>query len=91
VVNFDVPRVAEDYVHRVGRTARAGRGGVAVTLVSQYDVALLQRVEALTGRTLEKLDPPERAALAALPRVAKARHLAKVGVCARGCSEGAGH
>ena len=35
VVNFDVPRVATDYVHRVGRTARAGRRGRAITLVSQ--------------------------------------------------------
>lgn len=45
VVNYDVPRVCEDYVHRVGRTARAGRGGSAVTLVSQYDIRLFKAIE----------------------------------------------
>lgn len=38
VVNYDLPVKSEDYVHRVGRTARAGRGGRAITLVTQYDV-----------------------------------------------------
>ena len=38
VLNFDVPKNPKDYVHRVGRTARAGRGGRAMTIVSQYDV-----------------------------------------------------
>ena len=41
-INYDVPKVAEDYIHRVGRTARAGRGGLALTMVSQYDVKLYQ-------------------------------------------------
>lgn len=49
VVNFDLPRLPEDYVHRVGRTARAGRGGWALSLVSQYDVFLTQRIESLIG------------------------------------------
>ena len=38
VLNYDVPRAPKDYVHRVGRTARAGRGGTALTFVTQYDV-----------------------------------------------------
>mmetsp|Transcript_7289 Transcript_7289/g.22206 ORF Transcript_7289/g.22206 Transcript_7289/m.22206 type:complete len:432 (-) Transcript_7289:1788-3083(-) len=46
VVNFDLPDRAATYVHRVGRTARIGRPGVAVSLVSQYDVELIQGIEA---------------------------------------------
>ena len=45
VINFEIPRNSKDYVHRVGRTARAGRSGRAITLVSQYDVELYQRIE----------------------------------------------
>merc|ERR1712228_93378 len=41
-----------DYIHRVGRTARAGRSGRAVTFVSQYDVELYQRIEHLLGKKL---------------------------------------
>jgi ATP-dependent RNA helicase DDX49/DBP8 len=42
VINFNIPAAAREYVHRVGRTARAGRGGRAVSLVSQYDIELVQ-------------------------------------------------
>lgn len=41
VVNFDVPKAPKDYVHRVGRTARAGKQGSALTFVTQYDVKLI--------------------------------------------------
>ncbi len=53
VVNFDVPREPDDYIHRVGRTARAGRGGEAVTFVGQRDVDLIQAIEQRGGRPLE--------------------------------------
>lgn len=52
VVNFDVPRNPDDYVHRVGRTARAGREGEAVTLVGQRDVELVLAIEARVGREM---------------------------------------
>merc|ERR1712087_467449 len=53
VVNFDIPLHSKDYIHRVGRTARAGRSGKAVTFVTQYDVELFQRIEGLLGYKLE--------------------------------------
>ncbi|WFD29841.1 RNA helicase [Malassezia sp. CBS 17886] len=54
VVNFDIPTHSKDYIHRVGRTARAGRQGRSVTLVTQYDVELLQRIEAAIGKKLDE-------------------------------------
>lgn len=52
VINYDVPRNPDDYVHRVGRTARAGRKGTSITLVGQRDVALLLAIEARTGQRM---------------------------------------
>ena len=52
VVNFDVPRNPDDYVHRVGRTARAGREGEVVTLVGQRDVLLVLAIEERVGRKM---------------------------------------
>lgn len=45
VINWDCPRVGEDYVHRVGRTARAGRGGVAITMITERDTELVEVIE----------------------------------------------
>ena len=59
VVNFDIPTHSKDYIHRVGRTARAGRSGKAITLVSQYDVELYQRIEKLIGKKLPKYETQE--------------------------------
>lgn len=59
VVNFDIPTHSKDYIHRVGRTARAGRSGKAITLVSQYDVELYQRIEKLIGKKLPKYETVE--------------------------------
>jgi ATP-dependent RNA helicase DDX47/RRP3 len=52
VVNYDIPSNSKDYIHRVGRTARAGRAGKSVTLVTQYDVELLQRIEGVIGKKM---------------------------------------
>ncbi len=49
VINFDAPRQAEDYVHRIGRTGRAGRSGVAVTLLGGRERGLLREIERFTG------------------------------------------
>ena len=52
VVNFDLPNVAEDYVHRIGRTGRAGAQGEAISLVTVDEVTFLSDIEALTKQTL---------------------------------------
>ncbi len=54
VVNFDLPRVPEDYVHRIGRTGRAGSAGVAAALVGPDDVALLRPIERYLGQPLPR-------------------------------------
>ena len=76
VVNYDVPANSKDYVHRVGRTARAGRSGRALTLVTQYDVELYQRVERFLGKQLEAFSADEAAAVLLTERVAEAQRLA---------------
>ncbi|MBU4395743.1 MAG: DEAD/DEAH box helicase [Proteobacteria bacterium] len=52
VINFDLPKVAEDYVHRIGRTGRAGSKGEAISLVSADEVLLLSAIETLIGQLL---------------------------------------
>ncbi|MFC4160677.1 DEAD/DEAH box helicase [Chitinimonas lacunae] len=59
VVNFDLPIVAEDYVHRIGRTGRAGAAGEAISLVCADEVQLLAAIETLTRQTLERFEEPD--------------------------------
>ncbi|EGM70934.1 ATP-dependent RNA helicase RhlE [Shewanella sp. HN-41] len=54
VVNFDLPNVPEDYVHRIGRTGRAGASGQAVSLVSSEEIKLLNDIERLINRVLDR-------------------------------------
>ena len=63
VINFDIPANSKDYVHRVGRTARAGKTGKAVTLVTQYDVEIFQKIEALIGQKLKEFHIENKHAL----------------------------
>ncbi|MDP1293699.1 C-terminal helicase domain-containing protein, partial [Klebsiella variicola] len=53
VFNFDVPFNAEDYVHRIGRTGRAGASGLAVTLVTKSDARLVADIEKLIKRKID--------------------------------------
>ena len=53
MINYDIPSHSKDYIHRVGRTARAGRAGKSITLVTQYDVELIQRIEAVIGKKMD--------------------------------------
>lgn len=83
VVNYNVPRNPDDYVHRVGRTARAGRSGQAVTLVGQRDVALVLAIEARVGRQMVAW---EEEGVNAESRVVKGTTLKEVGEAKREAS-----
>ena len=60
VVNYDVPGDAEDYIHRVGRTARAETTGKAVTFVNDHDQYKFKKIEDLIGYAVNKVPVPER-------------------------------
>jgi superfamily II DNA/RNA helicase len=59
VINYDAPQDAEDYVHRVGRTARAETTGIALTLVNRDDMPKLKKIESLIGKDLMKIPLPQ--------------------------------
>jgi len=59
VINFDVPLIYEDYVHRIGRTGRAERTGVAITFFHDGETYHLARIESLIGQPIEKLSIPQ--------------------------------
>ena len=59
VINYDVPTDSEDYVHRIGRTARADRDGEAITFVSDTDIYRFQSIEHFLGKEVEKMPLPE--------------------------------
>ncbi len=59
IINYDVPGDAEDYVHRVGRTARADKTGVALTLVNEDDMFRFKKIESLIGTEIIKLRLPD--------------------------------
>ena len=88
VINFDIPTHSKDYIHRVGRTARAGRAGKSVTLVTQYDVELIQRIEAVTGKKMD-LWPTDKEEIALLrERVEEAGRLAATELREEGAKNG---
>ncbi|HET7576345.1 MAG TPA: DEAD/DEAH box helicase [Sphingomicrobium sp.] len=62
VVNFDVPWQPDDYVHRIGRTGRAGAKGIAVTLATPADAELVERIEKLTGHEISRVKAVGRSA-----------------------------
>jgi ATP-dependent RNA helicase RhlE len=74
VVNFELPNVPEDYVHRIGRTARAGGSGSAISLVAPQEAPLLKDIEKVLGHSLPvatlphfTMNPPRRSAAPATP------------------------
>jgi len=53
VINFDLPRSTEDYVHRIGRTGRAGASGIAMSFASSKDMSIVRQIEKFTGQRME--------------------------------------
>ncbi|AEA39010.1 DEAD box protein (nucleomorph) [Cryptomonas paramecium] len=54
IINYDIPLYTRDYIHRIGRTARAGKTGRVINLVTQYDISSYQKIEILLQRKLEE-------------------------------------
>ncbi len=67
VINFEMPNVAEQYVHRIGRTARAGKDGVSVSLVAEDELYYLREVEKITRIEVEVLPAPDGCESLVLP------------------------
>lgn len=79
VLNSELPRNTSNYIHRVGRTARAGRRGRAISLVGESDVALVHAAERLSGRPMLKCGVvSDDEAVKMLGPVTKAARLAKI-------------
>jgi superfamily II DNA/RNA helicase len=60
VINFDVPWQPDDYVHRIGRTGRAGMKGIAITLATKADGEAIDRIEKLTGQKIQRVGAVEK-------------------------------
>lgn len=79
VINSELPRKAVDYIHRVGRTARAGRRGRAVSLIGERDVSLVHACEQMSGREMKKCEEvDDDLAVKMLSAVTKASKLARM-------------
>ena len=78
VLNFDMPGNSKDYIHRVGRTARAGRTGRAITLVTQYDVEIFKKIESLIGKELSEYPAEKKHALTLSDSVTEAMRQATI-------------
>ncbi|EGS21729.1 ATP-dependent rRNA helicase rrp3-like protein [Thermochaetoides thermophila DSM 1495] len=77
VLNFDLPQDSKTYVHRVGRTARAGKSGHAISFVTQYDLEIWLRTEAALGYKLTEYPLEKDEVMVFKPRVEEAQRIAK--------------
>jgi len=88
VVNYDLPKICAEYVHRAGRTARAGRAGRCVSLVTETDVSLVHAIEAFTEIDMTASNEVvETDVLPLLAPVSKAAHLAHMKLLDSGFEE----
>ncbi|XP_048736613.2 probable ATP-dependent RNA helicase DDX49 [Ostrea edulis] len=78
IINHNVPNKPKDYVHRVGRTARAGRHGTAITLVTQFDVRLVHAIEEFVNSKMDEYETKEKEVMKILVEVATAKREAEI-------------
>ncbi|CAA3024858.1 DEAD-box ATP-dependent RNA helicase 10 [Olea europaea subsp. europaea] len=78
VINYDIPMNSKDYIHRVGRTARAGRSGVAISLINQFEVEWYMQIEKLIGKKLPEYPAIEEEVLRLLERIAEAKRISQM-------------
>ncbi|KAG5662123.1 hypothetical protein KAF25_004362 [Fusarium avenaceum] len=78
VLNYDLPQDSKTYIHRVGRTARAGKSGVAISLVTQYDVEIYLRIEAALGKKLQEYPTEKEEVFTFQSRVEEAQRHARI-------------
>jgi ATP-dependent RNA helicase DDX47/RRP3 len=76
VVNFDLPHDSATYIHRVGRTARAGKSGKAISFVTQYDVEMWMRIEGALGKKLDEYETVKEEVMVLAERVGDAQRAA---------------
>jgi ATP-dependent RNA helicase DDX47/RRP3 len=73
VMNYDLPSDSKTYIHRVGRTARAGKSGKAISLVTQYDLEVYQRIENALGKELTEYPTEKEQVMVMTERVSEAQ------------------
>jgi len=76
VLNFDLPQDSKTYIHRVGRTARAGKSGRAISFVTQYDVEIWLRIENALGKKLKEYEVEKEEVMVLADRVGEAQRQA---------------
>ncbi|KAA8566900.1 hypothetical protein EYC84_009997 [Monilinia fructicola] len=77
VLNYDMPQDSKTYIHRVGRTARAGKSGHAISFVTQYDVEIWMRIEAALGKKQDEYQTVKDEVMVFKPRVEEAQRHAR--------------
>lgn len=78
VINHNVPNVPKEYIHRVGRTARAGKGGMAITLITPHDIKLLHAIEETIGTKLTEYKVNDKEIVTILTQISVAKREAEM-------------
>lgn len=76
VINYNIPLDPVDYIHRIGRTARAGKHGTSISLVSQYDISVILNIESLTNTKMTELVLCEKSVMKLLNEVTVSKRAA---------------